>query len=90
MSLADLPAEAGLLREAESNGRLKVMSLARCLFSIPLYFIADAYSLPAQAGLSRYKSQKRLNKDILRHSYFTLISLKSNLYISVVVKNLLV
>ena len=25
-----------VLREAESNGRLKVMSLARCLFSIPL------------------------------------------------------
>ena len=27
------------LREAESNGRLKVMSLTRCLFSIPLYRI---------------------------------------------------
>jgi len=25
-----------VLREAESNGRLKVMSLSRCLFSIPL------------------------------------------------------
>ena len=34
--LPTCPPMAGLLREAESNGRLKVMSLTRYLFSIPL------------------------------------------------------
>ena len=49
-----------MLREAESNGRLKVMSLTRCLFSIPLRCM-----LQENLNFGKLNLKKAINNAIL-------------------------